>query len=199
MSLFKLLLVAVFVFFAFKQCQHSGEVTLGPGVKVPNAPTQVNLKRADAIRFDKYVLTPLADFSIDAKVLSREDYLLGRETDLSPTDLALGWQKMSDEAVLDKIDISQSGRWYRWRVEVFPIPQRAIETQSANMHFIPANPAVKSVLSKVKKGQLIHAEGFLIAAQTADGWHWTSSLSREDTGNGACEVFYVTQMQILTP
>ena len=24
----------------------------------------------------------------------------------------------------------------------------------------------------------------------ADGWHWRSSLTREDDGNGACELVY---------
>lgn len=67
----------------------------------------------------------------------REDYSLGRERDLSPVDFAFGWQHMSDEAVLDKIDISQSWRWSRRHVEEFPIPRQAIETQSVNMHLNP--------------------------------------------------------------
>ena len=51
---------------------------------------------------------------------------------------------MSDqEAVLQSIDISQSGRWYLvWTTRDFPIPRRAIETQSANMHMVPANGMV---------------------------------------------------------
>ena len=34
-------------------------------------------------------LRPLAGFSIEARVLGREDYRMGREADYSPTDLAL--------------------------------------------------------------------------------------------------------------
>jgi hypothetical protein len=199
MSLIKLILIAVFAFFAFKQCQSSGEVTLGPGIKAQSAPTQTALENAEPFRFDEYVITPLADFSIEAKVLAREDYWLGRESDLSPTDLALGWQKMSDESVLSQIDISQSGRWYRWRVQQFPIPRREIETQSANMHFVPANDAVESVLSRVKQGEVIQARGYLIQVQADDGWSWRSSTSRQDTGNGACELIYVTELEIRQP
>jgi len=199
MSLFKIIVISLFAFFAFKQCQSSAEVTLGPGVKVSADPTQTSLKNATPFSFDEYLITPLADFSIEAKVLAREDYWLGKESDLAPTDLALGWQKMSDESVLAQIDISQSGRWYRWRVEHFPIPRREIETQSANMHIMPADEHIASMLKSVRPGQIINIQGQLIRAQTQDGWRWQSSLSREDTGNGACELIYVTHLEIAQP
>ena len=56
-----------------------------------------------------------------------------------PEDLALGWGRMSDSDVLAKIDITQSGRFYYWHVDDFPIPRREIETSSANMHMIPSD------------------------------------------------------------
>ena len=39
---------------------------------------------------------------------------MDRESDLAPVDLALGWGRMSDEAILKDIQISQSGRFYFW-------------------------------------------------------------------------------------
>jgi hypothetical protein len=174
-------------------------VTLGAGVKVPAAPEQAAISSGETFEFNDYLITPLADFSLEAKVLSREDYFLDRESDLAPTDLALGWQQMSDESVLSQIDISQSGRWYHWRVEDFPIPRKAIETQSANMHMVPADEHVAVMLDMVKPGQLIKLEGQLILAESYDGWRWKSSLSREDTGASACELVYVTALEILSP
>ena len=129
-------------------------------------------------------------------MLSREDYTFGTEAELSPTDLAVGWGPMSDEAILKKINISQGNRFYYWRVDSFPIPQRQIETHSTNMHIIPANDSVKRQLSKVRQGQLVKIKGLLVEAKRADGWNWRSSLSREDTGNGACELMYVTDLYI---
>src|SRR3546814_10278228 len=80
------------------------------------APLQSEPPRSlPAFALEAATLQPLAGFSIDARVLSREDYSTGREADLSPTDLALGWQEMADDAVLSRLDISQSGRWYRYR------------------------------------------------------------------------------------
>lgn len=190
-----LLLIGLFVW----QCRAAETVTLGPGIKVPATPEQTAISSGETFEFNDYLITPLADFSLEAKVLSREDYFLDRESDLAPTDLALGWQQMSDESVLSQIDISQSGRWYHWRVEDFPIPRKAIETQSANMHMVPADEHVAVMLELVKPGQLISLEGQLIRAQSYDGWRWQSSLSREDTGASACELVYVTSLEILPP
>jgi len=139
----------------------------------------------------------LAEFKLKGKILSREDYSFGRESDLSPIDLALGWGPMSDETVLDKIDISQSGRWYRWRVQDFPIPRKAIETQSANMHMIPANDLVEDLLGMTKQGQIIELSGYLVRVDADDGWHWQSSMTRNDTGARACELILVESFQVL--
>ena len=171
-------------------------VRYGPGIFAPNDPIQKNLKYAASFPFKGYSITPLAEFTLKAKVLSKENYRFDRESDISPVDLALGWQAMSDERILDKIDISQSGRWYQWWTRNFPIPRREIESNSANMHIIPANEAIEATLRKVRKGDIIALSGQLVQVEADDGWHWVSSLSRADTGNGACEIVFVEHLMI---
>jgi hypothetical protein len=68
---------------------------------------------------------------------------------------------MSDSAVLAKIEITWSDRFYYWHVDDFPIPRREIEASSANMHMIPADAGIKR--------QIAHIEGFLVDASRADG------------------------------
>jgi hypothetical protein len=106
---------------------------------------------------------------------------------------------MSDSAVLDRIDIRQSGRFSYWHDENVPIPRREIETSSANMHMIPADPDVQRQLEQVRTGELVHLEGFLVDASRPGGWHWNSSLSRDDTGAGACELVYVERVDAAAP
>jgi hypothetical protein len=173
-----------------------GVVELEPGVLVSDDPKQTAILSAEPFDFKSYHITPLASFVIKAKVLSKNNYLLGRESDLSPIDLALGWKKMSDEAVLNKIVITQSGRWYHWQVDDFPIPRIEIETQSANMHLIPASNAVESMIKKVKQGQIIDMRGYLVRVDAKDGWHWLSSLTRNDTGAHACELVFVESFNV---
>ena len=175
----------------------SDSVELGLGIKVAEAPLQTALSGDDRFAFKGYHVTRLASFEIKAKILSKTDYSFGRESDLSPVDLALGWQNMSDERVLSQIDISQSNRWYHWRVQQFPIPRKEIESQSANMHLVPENELIADLIDSAKQGQIIEIIGALIRIDAADNWHWQSSLSRDDVGAHACELVYVESFNII--
>jgi hypothetical protein len=166
---------------------------LPPRVEAGDAPLQSEVP--DSLRpfaLPAATLRPLAGFSADARVLAREDYRLGREADLSPTDLALGWQRMREDAVLSQLRISQSSRWYnyRWKDQP-PLPPREIARSSANMHMIPANDTVADALAGIGKGDRVRIDGWLVEATAPDGWRWRSSTTRDDTGGGACEVVYV--------
>lgn len=167
-----------------------------PGQLVAADPVQQPTGRA-LYRRNGYSIEQLARFSVEARVLSVSHYRTDREAELAPVDLALGWGPMSDSAVLQKVAISQGNRFYYWRVEQFPIPRRAIETHSANMHMIPANAQAEDALRFVRVGQVVHVEGYLVEARAQDGWHWRSSLTREDTGAGACEVIWVEKLTVM--
>lgn len=135
---------------------------------------------------------PLAGFSVAARVLSRREYGSDREADFAPLDLALGWGRMREDAVLSQLDISQGGRWYRYRWSAQPpLPPDEIARSSANMHMIPASPSVAAALAEVEAGDAVRIDGWLVQVNAPDGWRWRSSLTREDTGGGACEVVYV--------
>ncbi len=170
-----------------------------PGVLAAEPPAQIELDHGAQLQRGDVTLTTRAHFDITARVLSRKDYSGGADAGLIPTDLALGWGRMSDSDVLAKIDISQSGRFYYWHVKEFPIPRREIETSSANMHMIPASEDVKRQLEQVRQGELVHITGFLVDASRADGWRWNTSLTRDDTGAGACELIYVERVGTVAP
>ncbi|MBI1983023.1 MAG: hypothetical protein HYS61_02360 [Acidobacteria bacterium] len=168
-----------------------------PGVMVAAAPEQRAIA-GNPPQFQKkgYTLTALARFTLTARVLGVERYYFDRESDLVPVDLTLGWGPMSDTGVLSKVSISQGGRFYYWRVNEFPIPRREIEVNSANMHLIAATPAVERELKRVRVGSIVQLSGYLVEARAGDGWRWRSSLTREDTGAGACELIWVEQLEL---
>ncbi|MDW2982562.1 MAG: hypothetical protein WBG81_06580 [Rhodanobacter sp.] len=170
-----------------------------PGVLAAEAPVQVDLGHGAQLQRGDVTLTTRAHFDITARVLSRKDYSSGADGELVPLDLSLGWGRMSDSAVLAQIDIRQSNRFYYWHVESFPIPRREIETSSANMHMIPADDDVKRQLEQIRPGQLMRIEGFLVDASRPGGWHWNTSLTRNDTGAGACELVYVERVDAAAP
>ena len=190
--------VAFVALVGFGLLQHLQDrpVSRGEGLLAPATPRQVDID--DVVLAHKgYTVRALASFDIEARVLSRELYSLDREADLAPVDLVLGWGRMSDSVILDKVSISQGKRFYHWRVSEFPIPREEIERSSANMHMIPADPVIAADLKRVRPGQVVQVAGWLVEAKSSDGWVWRSSLSRNDTGAGACELIYVKSLRIL--
>src|SRR5262245_58115274 len=94
----------------------SGRAIARPaGVLAPAEPVQENLSDGPHWQVGAYDVHALARFALDARVLSAERYRFGRESDLAPIDLALGWGPMSANEVLDQLSISQSGRFYFWQ------------------------------------------------------------------------------------
>jgi hypothetical protein len=192
------LLLAFAALLAIAAWRHAHRpVAHDPGVLVADAPIQDNMdSRAFTLQKDVYSLKPLAKFSLSARVLSRADYSWDTESKLAPVDLALGWGRMSDSAVLDKIDVSQSGRFYYWRVREFPIPEREIIESSANMHLIPADKTVQHDIERARSGDVISFDGYLVEADGPNGYRWSSSLTRSDSGAGACELVWVEHFDI---
>ncbi len=167
------------------------------GVLVQRDPVQNILDRGEVWQKDNYTIKALADFDIEARVLSKELYSSGREADLSPVDLALGWGSMSDSEVLSSLSISQRNRFYFYRWENQPPrPPAEIASHSANMHMIPANAQIEKTLKEVRAGQVVRLRGKLVAVSAPDGWRWQSSLTREDTGAGACELIRVESVEV---
>lgn len=193
----RILVIALIISIIWGIRNCSGEVTLGPGVMVNDVPVQEEIKSPISFNHLGFKITKVANFKIKAKVLAREDYYFDRGADLAPVDLALGWGRMSDESILEQINITQSGRFYRWRVESFPIPRREIETHSANMHLIPADKYVQYLIDDIREGEIIELTGSLVNVQSKEGWYWNSSLTRNDTGNGACELIWVESLSVL--
>ena len=181
---------------AWKEWSHR-EIVHEPGVLVTQLPRQRALEGGDPIVLDEYRLTRRAEFNVRARVLSRENYHWGSEADLSPVDFALGWGAMSDQAVLDQITITQGTRWYFTRYDLpAPISDQAIINNSSNMHMVPANSWVRKKLKEVRRGDVVRLKGSLVDIDSDSGFRWRTSLRRDDTGNGSCELFYLEDIYI---
>ncbi len=140
----------------------------------------------------------LASYRIHARVLSVKNYGYDAGAKIAPVDLALGWGRMSDWAVYDRLSITQHGRFYlfSWEPGGSPLPKREIETHSSNNHIIPADDTVGRALRAVRANDLVWIEGALVEVNGRNGFTWRSSLTREDTGGGACELIRATNIVI---
>ncbi len=104
---------------------------------------------------------------------------------------------MSDSALLDQMKLSQSGRFLRWSADKQPsVSWEDINRSAANLHVIPADDSVANRLYGARVGDIVELEGDLVDARRNDGWFIKTSLTRDDTGAGACEVIYVRSVNI---
>jgi hypothetical protein len=193
LSLLSLLSLAAFAYYRSAAAQ---PIARPPGVLCPLAPFQSAQNLPPAFEHKGYRLQPLAHFALEARVLGKRLYRHDRGAKLAPVDLALGWGRMSDSRVLEKISIHQSNRFYFWYSANPPIPLEEIILSSANMHLIPATAELERRLVRLKRGNIVRLRGYLVGASGPDGFYWESSLSRSDSGEGACELVWVEELGV---
>lgn len=163
-----------------------------PGVLVAAIPTQTEVGQIELPDVAGWKLKPAAEYLLRGRVLGTKRYLSGFGSDLVPIDVAVGWGRMSDQAVLDQFSLSMGNRFffYEWSEEP-AIPLNEIMRSASNNHVIAANQEVAKTIRSLVPGHVVTMRGYLVNASFPDGSSWNSSLRRDDTGNGACEVFYV--------
>jgi hypothetical protein len=208
LSLRSLLLVAALLLFGFWWSQ-PGVVVVDsdafdtamlsrlPAEPPATQPVQLDLSGAQPLEWSGISLQPRALFALESRVLGRQPYRFGREAELSNLDLALGWGRMADAETVAHFSISQSGRFFFWRAREMPIPSAEVIRSAANMHMIAANDAVRAELRRLRPGDHMRLHGVLVDVHWSDGRHWKTSLTREDSGAGACEIVWVHRLERL--
>ncbi len=118
-------------------------------------------------------------------------------------DVCVVWGENIETDIYKKGDFS-SGEftcyWYFDSQELFSeFSHRAI----SNNHLIPANDEIAKSIEQVRIGDQISFSGYLVTYQVTDdetgqiiGLRGTST-TRDDTSDGACEVIYVTDFEIV--
>jgi len=163
-------------------------------------PVQTNMGGAEVMLLpveDDYVqMSLLAKYNIEAVVKGKNgqsDY----PSQISKYDLALAWGTLNDPDIDAHITYGQSGRFYfyRWS-EGTPVSPEYIASHSSNVHVIHSSKAVLKDIRAIGRNDHIRLTGFLVNVNFKEG-AWKTSLTREDTGNGSCEIMYVTDVQIL--
>jgi hypothetical protein len=173
-------------------------ITYPAGVLIEAEPQQIAESEVAPIECHGFNLKPLARFTLEARVLHRKVYRYDQQAALAPVDLALGWGPMSDQSVLDRLSISQSMRFYWFEYQLPPpIAPDQIVSHSTNVHLIPATEQIASLCKSLRTGSLVHLGGELVEATGPGIGTWRSSLSRTDTGNGACELMWVKEVTVL--
>lgn len=167
-------------------------------------PYQENLKRGEIpkikLGYGNFTANPLAYYELSAMIMSKKNYSQGWEAKIAPIDLALAWGELITSEAQKHISYSQRNRWYFFRYDrSSPVSKSYIHKHSANHHIVPANKNILAAVKSLKKKDLIFLKGYLVKIDgsiNGRNYWWNTSLSRNDTGDGACEVFYVDLVKV---
>jgi len=154
----------------------------------------------------KYHLMPICDYEISALVVGKMDYRffsIDRLDSVFPIDLCLIWGNNVAGKVYrnSAVSFSQDCRWCwaNWSAGV-----KFNLSEISNNHLLIND---RQIMRKAKdilrgdqiviKGELVNVIAEAIGKEGGSTRTWNSSVSRTDSGAGACEVIYVKNLEIL--
>lgn len=169
-------------------------------------PKQKNLAKS-TINIEKdgiiYEITKLATYDITARVLNTNFYNSGTLDKLAHRDLALAWGRTALNKYAKHItfsDFLRPDRVMIFKYDSFLVDEigtSELNTTTSNNHIITSTDELKSQLLKIEIGNVVRIKGYLVHVEGNDGSVWgPSSLTRDDTGDGACEIIYAKEIII---
>jgi hypothetical protein len=148
----------------------------------------------------EWTVTPRAEYIIQGVVVGRERYRFDFNAKLSPCDIAIAWGPLVGHEAFDGIEFSQSGRFYFWHPRRGrPVDPAFVARFSSNTHIVPARPGLGRIACAVRPGQRVALAGDLVTIEGRKGdrrFRWASSLTRNDSGDGSCEILYLRRIRV---
>ena len=156
-----------------------------------------------------YLIEPLYLYEVGGIVVSKMNYRffsIYKYNSVFPLDLCLLWGENARKRVFaaPTIRFTQDCRWCwaQWKGKLdFDMHE------TSNNHLIFAEPGIEARAASLLKGDQVFIKGKLVNVTAAlvgkkgefdpQGFTWKSSVKRNDTGAGACEVIYVEELEIL--
>ena len=134
----------------------------------------------------------LEPYAIRARVLSKKNY----RDYWAPVDLLLVWGELLDPKTTSGVIAEQGDRLGWW----FPPKDHPLGSKKhmiANTHLIADDEEIRKQILEISEGDTIYLEGALVEAEIEPKKIMKSSLSRTDSGRGACEVILIRRIEPL--
>jgi len=152
-----------------------------------------------------YTLVPRATYAISGLVVSqhRGDALFNLDHKTDPgniRDVCVVWGESITNGSYRKVKF-WSGEFtcsFSWSGDLTP----AFKPETAsNNHLLPADPSIAEQIGAIHVGDQLRMTGLLVDYTVTQGgreiFTRRTSLTRGDTGNGACEILYVTGLSVV--
>ncbi len=171
-----------------------------------NEPVQATSTVLDNFNFDykntNYSVKPIADYELWGLVVTVNNikawYNIYHDKDsVNLKDVCVIWgDNLTSDAYLGVH--YKSGEWTCYTRWYGKLDGRFYGNKLSNNHLLSDSEQVRRIIKEVKIGDQIHLSGALVNyAKKGSRYYRNSSLTRDDTGNGACETFFVQEAKIL--
>ncbi|HEC11772.1 MAG TPA: hypothetical protein ENI80_00720 [Acidiferrobacteraceae bacterium] len=150
---------------------------------------------------EKYNVRPVADYELWGLVVSHnnisglmDSYHDGDSVDTK--DLCVVWGGNLTSGSYQQAKYT-SGAWTCYYTHPYGVSFNS--SQFSNNHLITADQAIRDIIAEIRIGDQVHVKGQLVDYQAdkfPDFWR-KSSTTRADSGNKACEVVFVSKIDIL--
>jgi len=145
----------------------------------------------------EFTIVPVAVYRASVRVICKKHYSSNEIDVLAPFDLCIVWGELAERSNLQYYACSQSDRGCFLRsLGVSPLDDSYVGSHLANIHIIPANETISRAIDAIRTYQKVTIEGFLVNVYSDGRWIWKTSVTWTDTGEGSCEVLYITKVEI---
>jgi len=152
-----------------------------------------------------YTVTPLFDYELWGLIVSYHhaasfiDVSHRQWNDyLNTKDICVLWGKNVETGVYKRMKFKNRDFTCFYRYPDRETGRLFAESCLSNNHLLPADMMVEEAVLKARTGDQVHFKGWLVSyGQKGAPYSRGSSTVRTDRGNGACEVVYVTEFEVL--
>jgi hypothetical protein len=152
-----------------------------------------------------YRILPQFDYELDGMVVSFHHadawdniYHQDWEDFINIKDVCVIWGENLASGVYQRMQFDNTSWtcWFQWPDQA--TGQRFQPRQLSNNHLLSDNPAVSRQIMAANTGDQVHFRGVLAKYENpANGFKRGTSITRTDSGNGACETIYIDEFTIV--
>jgi hypothetical protein len=118
---------------------------------------------------------------------------------LNVADFCVVWGESANAEVLQEFDFSSAQFTCRYSTKSNQAWQAFNHEQLSNNHLLAINDQIRGTIEDIKIGDQIKIKGWLAHYIGPMGYERGTSITRSDTGDGACETIFVNDIEILSP
>ena len=116
---------------------------------------------------------------------------------LNVADYCVVWGQSADPNILREFDFSNGQFTCNYSTKSNEAWQAFDPKQLSNNHLLAIDDAVRTSIDQISIGDQIYIKGWLAHYKTNGGSERGTSITRNDTGNGACETILVNEITLL--